>query len=156
MPTGHLTHRLSEHALQTTGDVETYASTSPTSCNVLLDCHSEVWTRYPVQPLIHHGSESITNAQERRSINFISANHNSRYRDYFNILIRDLQRHSHKPTNGRLAQIEITSSSSFESSFADQRITVSNAGDWLATLLCLIPIRIALTGSCSGSAHAGF
>jgi hypothetical protein len=59
--------------------------------NSLIDCHAEVWTRYPVWSPIRH--ETPPGSQRhRRGITFISSHRPDAFKPYFDAMIRDFER----------------------------------------------------------------
>ena len=109
--------------------------------NCLIDCHAEVWTRYPVWSPIRH--ETFPGSQhQRRSITFICTQRPEAFKPYFDDMIRDFERSTRKPTNRQLANIDVKGVST---NILETHVSQIQAGDWLATLFCLIPIHIAIT-----------
>jgi hypothetical protein len=116
--------------------------------NSLLDCHAEVWTRFPIVPAV--GRQTITSSSERirKSLTFISKNHSQPFSSYFSDLIHRFERATRKPTGNELRRIEVSAA---ELLFQSKVIQDSNwnvsryrVGEWLVDLLCLIPIHIAV------------
>jgi hypothetical protein len=123
--------------------------TQHTQHNTLIDCHKEVWTRFPVLPAVKR--RTITSSSERRpkSLTFITENPTQPFASYFSELVQGFVRATRKPTGDELRGITV-SAMDFES-LLDK--TVSNlkwdisqyrVGEWLVDLLCLIPIHIAV------------
>jgi hypothetical protein len=117
--------------------------------NILLDCHKEVWTRFPVLPSVKR--RTITSSSERRpkSLIFITENPTLPFASYFSDLIQDFVRATRKPTGDELRGITV-STTGFES-LLDKTVfnlkwDVSQycVGEWLVDHLCLIPIHIAV------------
>lgn len=118
--------------------------------NCLIDCHSEVWTRFPVLPAVQR--ETITSSSKRypRTLVFITDRDHHKFSPHFHNLILDFEKTSKKPTGTILrsmvvsATIYITLSNTL---FHGAEWNVSNfrIGEWLVELLCLIPIHIAVT-----------
>ena len=120
-----------------------------TKHNSLLDCHKELWTRFPVLPAVKR--RTITSLSERgqRSLTFISVNPTQLFASYFSNLIQGFVRTNRKPTGDELRDIKV-SATDFES-FRDEavfdlkwNISQYRVGEWLVDLLCLIPINIAV------------
>jgi hypothetical protein len=122
---------------------------SHTQHNSLLDCHKEVWTRFPVLPAVER--RTITSSSERhpKSLTFITESHTLPFASYFSDLIQGFVKETKKPTGDELRGITV-SATDFESFIAktafDQNWNVSRyrVGEWLVDLLCLIPIHIAV------------
>ena len=117
--------------------------------NTVLDCHKEVWTRFPVLPAVKR--RTITSLSERRprSLTFITENPAQPFATYFSDLIQGFVRATRKPTGDELRSIQV-SATDFESfreeTVFDLKWNVSQyrVGEWLVDLLCLIPIHIAV------------
>jgi hypothetical protein len=121
----------------------------PEHHNNLLDCHKEVWTRFPVLPAVKR--RTITSLSERRpkSLTFITENPTLPFASYFSDLIHGFVKATKKPTGDELRHIKV-SATNFESFCnkiaVDRSSNVSRyrVGEWLVDLLCLIPIHIAV------------
>jgi len=114
--------------------------------NSLIDCHSDVWTRYPVQAAIRR--ETAPGTKHRpRSITFISSNspETDSFSKYFRALVHDFEQKTRKPTRRQLADVNVAVQSSFDPASPGFAISQFKAGDWLVGLFCLIPIHIAVT-----------
>ncbi|KAG2340343.1 hypothetical protein BDR05DRAFT_889963 [Suillus weaverae] len=116
----------------------------------LIDCHAEVWTRFPVLTAIQR--ETITSSSKRcqRTLVFITEQDQHRFVPHFHDLISTFERTSKKPTGNLLKRIDVSSTtySAFCNSHlrgAEWNISKFRAGEWLAEFLCLIPIQIAVT-----------
>ncbi|KAH9046371.1 hypothetical protein EDB83DRAFT_2295029 [Lactarius deliciosus] len=116
--------------------------------NSLLDCHKEVWTRFPIVAAV--GRQTITSLSERRrkSLTFITENPTKPFSSYFSDLIHTFERTTRKPAGNELRRIEVSAADSLFRSEAIQesKWNVSRycVGEWLVDLLCLIPIHIAV------------
>ncbi|KAI9453843.1 hypothetical protein BJY52DRAFT_1418099 [Lactarius psammicola] len=117
--------------------------------NSLLDCHAEVWTRFPIVAAV--GRQTITSSSERRrkSLTYITENHTRQFSSYFSDLIQRFEKATRKPTGDELRRI-VVSAGNFElfqyKVIQDSNWNVSRYrfGEWLVDLLCLIPIHIAV------------
>ncbi|KAG8900443.1 hypothetical protein FRB99_006039 [Tulasnella sp. 403] len=115
----------------------------PTVHNALMDCFSEVWSRYPVVAAV----QRETFAGSRRlppSITFVSEDPDRPFRPYFKQMVRDFEQLAKKPTEKRLDKIVIEAARFEELEWEAPVSSTYRAGEWLAELLCLIPIHIAL------------
>ena len=115
----------------------------------LIDCHREVWTRFPVLPAVKR--RTITSLSERRqkSLTFITENPTQQFASYFSGLIQEFVMATRKPTGDELRGIKV-SAMDFES-LLDKNVfnlkwdvSQFRVGEWLVDLLCLIPIHIAV------------
>jgi hypothetical protein len=121
-----------------------------TNNNCLIDCHADVWTRFPVIPAIHR--QTIVSAQGRKpkTILFIAAYHHDAFGPYFEDMIQLFQRSTRKPTESVLTSIHVETKAFSDlldglDARADwSQISCLRAGEWMVDLLCLIPIHIAI------------
>lgn len=118
--------------------------------NCLIDCHAEMWTRFPVLTPIQR--ETITSSSTRcqRALVFITERDHHKFIPHFHDLISTFERTSKKPTGNLLKGIDISSTtySAFHNSHlegTEWSVSKFRAGEWLAEFLCLIPIQIAVT-----------
>jgi len=76
--------------------------------NILLDCHKEVWTRFPVLPSVKR--RTITSSSERRprGLIFITENPTQPFASYFSGLIQGFVRATRKPTGDELRGITVS------------------------------------------------
>jgi len=129
------------------------ASTShsrETTHNCLIDCHSEVWTRFPVVAAVKRRTITSSSELQQRTLTFVTDDDQRPFSSYFSEMILRFTKTSRKPT-GNVLKGTTVSVRTFPS-FANQLLSspkwpVSGfrAGEWLADLLCLIPIQIAIT-----------
>ena len=117
--------------------------------NSLLDCHAEVWSRFPVVPAVKRRTLISSSERQKKSITFIAENHSQPFESYFSDLIQTFERTTKKPTGDELRRIKVLSKEF--SVFRDEVIVNSDwdvsryrIGEWLVDLLCLIPIHIAV------------
>jgi hypothetical protein len=112
--------------------------------NSLIDCHSGVWTRFPLHSPIRR--ETTENARPaRQSIVFVSSAPSNLFHPYFVSMTKEFERKTRKPT-GKLSEINVTAVKRNEK-YDTNALSSLEAGDWLVGLFCLIPIHIAITGS---------
>ena len=109
----------------------------------IIDCHSEVWTQYPVQAAIPWEAAPGTKHCPR-SITLIASNSSHSFSKYFKALIRDFKQKTRKPAR-HLADIIATAQPFFDPASPNFPISQFKSGDWLVGLICLIPIHIAVT-----------
>jgi len=118
--------------------------------NCLIDCHADVWTRFPVVPAVKRHTITSSSERQQKTLVFVTDDDRRPFSSHFSDIIHSFERASRKPTGDELRSIAV-SARTFPS-FADQFLSsldwpVSRfrAGEWLADLLCLIPIHIAIT-----------
>jgi hypothetical protein len=117
--------------------------------NSLLDCHAEVWSRFPVVPAVKRRTLTSSNERQDKSITFIAESHSLPFESYFSDLIQTFERTTRKPTGGELRRIKVFAKefSTFEDEVimnSDWEVSRYLVGEWLVELLCLIPIQIAV------------
>jgi len=139
----HITSKISEYDFRAEGN-RSDSVRKDTIHNSLIDCHSEVWTRYPVQAPFRR--ETAPGTQHcPRSITFISSSSSNSFSKYVTALIRDFKQKTRKPAR-QLADISVAAQPSFDPASPNFPISQFKSGDWLVGLFCLIPIHIAVTG----------
>ncbi len=116
---------------------------------LVLDCHAEVWTRFPILPAVKR--RTITSLSERRqkTLTFIAENHTRPFASYFSNLVQSFERTTRKPTGDELSGIKVSAAQSGPFwdkvlSASDWKVSRYRVGEWLVDLLCLIPIHIAV------------
>jgi hypothetical protein len=141
-----ITRKSSEFAFRSTTNGSNLAeNTKQTENNSLIDCHAEVWTRFPVQAPISR--ETNASAIHRpRCVTFVSIAPASSFAPYFSKMVREFEYSTRKPTKGLLAQIRVTGQEYWDP-VVSTPTSEFQAGDWLVGLFCLIPIHLAVTGS---------
>jgi hypothetical protein len=129
-----------------------------TAHNCLVDCHAEVWTRFPVLPAVQRETISSSSLRSARTLVFVTDRDYQRYGPHFTEMILAFERATKKPTGDILKSIQV-SAASF-SVFAAElcgigehpnstrnrawNVSAYRAGEWLVDFLCLIPIHLAL------------
>jgi hypothetical protein len=140
-----VTSKTSEYAFRPENARREGAVVQASVHNCLIDCHSDVWTRYPVQAAIQRET-AVGTKHCPRSITFISSRPPEAFTTYFRALIRDFEQNTRKPTRRQLADICVNARPSFHPTTPILIPSQFKAGDWLVGLFCLIPIHIAVTG----------
>jgi hypothetical protein len=118
--------------------------------NCLIDCHSDVWTRFPVVAAVKRRTITSSSERHRKTLIFVTDEDQRPFSSYFSDMIRSFMKTSRKPTGDVLKGITVTAQTF--TSFAraclsspEWPVSRFRAGEWLADLLCLIPIHIAIT-----------
>ncbi|KAJ7491893.1 hypothetical protein FB451DRAFT_510870 [Mycena latifolia] len=118
--------------------------------NCLIDCHSDVWARFPVVAAVQR--QTIISSKNRlpRSITFSTYSDHNKFAPHFDDLISSFEQRTRKPTGNELQKIRVSAiamDSATAVLSADNKWAASEfcAGEWLVDLLCLIPIQIAVT-----------
>ncbi|KAH7882034.1 hypothetical protein F5I97DRAFT_1988573, partial [Phlebopus sp. FC_14] len=116
--------------------------------NCLMDCHVEVWTRFPVLSAVQRATISSTTRLDR-SLLFVSGQHHRFYPMYFTDLVETFEKTSKKPIGDKLSALLVSATSfdDFTDSFkphSDWMASQFKFGEWITEILCLIPIHLAL------------
>ncbi|KAI9511011.1 hypothetical protein F5148DRAFT_1274479 [Russula earlei] len=125
------------------------SSARQTQHNSLLDCHKEVWTRFPVVPAVKRRTITSFSEREPKGLTFVCENPTKQFALYFSDLIQEFVRTIRKPTGDELRGIKV-SATDFKSfreetpSNPNRNVSQYRLGEWLVDLLCLIPIHIAV------------
>ncbi|KAH7105371.1 hypothetical protein BKA62DRAFT_689459 [Auriculariales sp. MPI-PUGE-AT-0066] len=142
-----ITKRATEYAFRAQGNARLAVdASSALSTNQLIECLSDVWTRFPVAPAI--GRATITTGRTPPSITFVTDRDHERYLGHFLDTVRSFEQTTRKPTGNRLSSIAIGAISFARiHQVALHRGVLSQlcAGEWLIEAICLIPIQIAVT-----------
>ncbi|KAG9080849.1 hypothetical protein FRC06_006069, partial [Ceratobasidium sp. 370] len=124
---------------------EASSAVAETTNNCLLDCHMEVWTRFPVLPAVHR-STLLPHGREARRLVFASPNRLDDLDGYFTRMIAKFEQTTRKPMDGSLSTISVTASSDSPRDLirglARSRFLL---GTFVVELLCLIPLHLAIT-----------
>ncbi|KAF8428955.1 hypothetical protein L210DRAFT_3508644 [Boletus edulis BED1] len=129
-----------------------------TAHNCFIDCHAEVWTRFPVLPAVQRETISSSTLCSSRTLVFVTDRDGQQYGPYFTDMISTFERETKKPTGDVLKSIKVTAASfavfAAELCGGGERqgstqnrgwnISAYRAGEWLVEFLCLIPIHLAL------------
>jgi len=124
-------------------------NTRLTQHNCLLDCHAEVWTRFPVLPAVKRRTITSLSDRRQKTLTFITGNHARPFVSYFSNLVQTFEKTMRKPTGDELSGIKV-SAAQFRPfwdkvlSGLDWKVSRYRVGEWLVDLLCLIPIHIAV------------
>ena len=118
--------------------------------NCLIDCHADVWTRFPVVPAVKRHTITSSSERQQKTLVFVTNGDGRPFSSHFSDLIHTFERASRKPTGDELRGISVSARTfpSFALQFLsspDWPVSRFRAGEWLADLLCLIPIHIAIT-----------
>ena len=122
-----------------------------TAHNCLLDCHVEVWTRFPVLPAVQRTAISSSSTRLGRRLLFVTNRDHELFHSHFSDLIDTFEKATKKPTGDLLKTLSKSVTAASFAVFAnefrvDRQWVVSQfkAGEWVVNFLCLIPIQIAV------------
>ncbi|KAF8260139.1 hypothetical protein EI94DRAFT_1897819 [Lactarius quietus] len=145
-----ITKKITEFMFKEKGSkIASHNSTHSTQHNCLLDCHSEVWTRFPVLAAVRRRTISSFSERQQKSLTFIADNHTRPFASYFSDLIHTFEKTTRKPTGDELRGIQV-SAAQFGPYWdtvllgSDWKVSRYRVGEWLVDFLCLIPIHIAV------------
>jgi len=120
-----------------------------TTHNSLLDCHAEVWSRYPVLAAVRRRTVTSLSERKEKSLTFITDHDSQPFDVYFSDLIQTFERTTRKPTGDELRRIKISAEQFgvFRNKMIvdlDWDVSRYRVGEWLVDVFCLIPIHIAV------------
>ena len=118
--------------------------------NCLIDCHRDVWTRFPVVAAVKRQTITSSGQREQKTLMFVTDDNRRPFSSYFSDMISAFEMTSRKPVGDELNSIIVSARPFplFSQGFlfgSDWPVSRFRAGEWLADLLCLIPIHIAIT-----------
>jgi hypothetical protein len=121
-----------------------------TTHNCLIDCHSDVWTRFPVVAAVKRRTITSLSERQQRTLTFVTDDDQRPFSSYFLKMIRSFTKTSRKPIGDVLEGTSVSALTfmSFTLAFlfnSEWPVSRFRAGEWLVDLLCLIPIHIAIT-----------
>ncbi|TDL23180.1 hypothetical protein BD410DRAFT_721351 [Rickenella mellea] len=124
-------------------------SRQSTMHNCLIDCHADVWIRYPIIPAIARETILSQKGRRKKSLLFTATQHRHAFSPYFRDTIQMVERNTRKPMGPALLEIDVRGEP-FSSVVDDSldtdwhHVSTLMAGEWLVNLICLIPIHIAV------------
>ncbi|KAJ6534677.1 hypothetical protein DFH09DRAFT_932195, partial [Mycena vulgaris] len=127
------------------------SSTAATAHNCLIDCHADVWTRFPVVAAVQRQTIVSSRDRKTRKLVFVTDRDHDKFGTHFSELIYAFEQRTRKPTGDTLKRLQVSALPSRASFFSevslDSQWELSQfcAGEWVVDLLCLIPIQIAVT-----------
>ncbi|KAG8901723.1 hypothetical protein FRC00_005050 [Tulasnella sp. 408] len=139
-----ISRKETEYQFRAKDEANNTAKETTTVHNSLINCFSEVWERFPVAAAIQRQTVSEAGREPPR-VTFVSSLGSYSFKGYFKRMVQDFERLSRKPTEQRLTRIVVDSSPFDEVSGEVLSTSLYKAGEWIAELLCLIPIHIAVT-----------
>ena len=145
-----ITCKVTESAFQEEASKALTSHGKATAHNCLIDCHSDVWTRFPVVAAVKRRTITSSSERQGRTLTFVTDDDQRPFSSYFSDMIRRFTKASRKPTGDVLKGISVSARTflSFVRTFLSSpewQVSRFRAGEWLADLLCLIPIHIAVT-----------
>jgi hypothetical protein len=118
------------------------AAVVETPNNSFIDCHLEVWTRFPVIPAVARTTLSVIDRQPRR-ITFACSTPPDTLQKYFAGMISTFEEATHKPIEGSLSAILVESTTEIGKENPSE-ISEYRLGSFIVELLCLIPLQCVI------------
>ncbi|KAH9039451.1 hypothetical protein EDB83DRAFT_2411806, partial [Lactarius deliciosus] len=145
-----ITQKATEFTFQERGLKASSPRVKQTIHNCLIDCHRDVWTRFPVVPAVKRNIIASSSQRRQKTLIFVTDDYRRPFSSYFSHIVATFEKTSHKPTGDELKSFVVSAQPfpSFTRQFlssADWPVSPFRAGEWLADMLCLIPIHIAVT-----------
>ncbi|KAF8967726.1 hypothetical protein BDZ97DRAFT_507114 [Flammula alnicola] len=118
--------------------------------NCLVDCHLDVWTRFPVLPAVQRHTKISSPNRCQKRILFVTNDNHHLFPSLFAKMIKTFEQKTRKPTGTELRTI-LVQALTFVTLKEDfllqipQLVSQFRTGEWIVDLLCLIPIHIAVT-----------
>ena len=116
--------------------------------NPLIDVHSDVWDKFPVEATIQR-SVSQASTRSIRSLTFISLQQADHFKNRIARLIKAFKQESGKPTGDYFTDSNYLVDVVPFFDPLDHSVSVSMfpLGDWLLGLICLVPLQLAIANS---------
>ncbi|KAG8733017.1 hypothetical protein FRC11_009235 [Ceratobasidium sp. 423] len=112
--------------------------------NCLIDCHSEVWTQFPVVSVVTRNTPTAIDRQPRQLI-FVSPTTIDGVGGYFARMISTFQTATQKPIGESSSATKVRSINSAEiSEYISNQISEFKTGSFIVEFLCLIPLHLAV------------
>ncbi|KAL1696787.1 hypothetical protein GGG16DRAFT_43139 [Schizophyllum commune] len=147
-----ITKKVTEFSFQEKGSKSTARSNAQTLHNSLIECHADVWTRFPVIPAIPRQTVVTDVSRPDRSLVFVSEHHQDRFASHFVEMIQSFEQRTRKPSGKVLRDIRVDAVAFQDVRDGvmpgvewDSEISRFHLGEWLVDVFCLIPIHIAVT-----------
>jgi hypothetical protein len=117
--------------------------------NSILDCHAEVWSRYPVLAAVRRRTVTSLSERKEKSLTFVTEHDSRPFNAYFSDLIETFERTTRKPSGDELRRIKVSAEQFgvFRGKVIvdpDWDVSRYRVGEWLVDVFCLIPIHIAV------------
>ncbi|KAI6111763.1 hypothetical protein EV401DRAFT_2075101 [Pisolithus croceorrhizus] len=82
-----------------------------TAHNCLIDCHSEVWTRFPVWAAVQRETISSASLRSQSSLMFVTDRDFDMFAPHFSQMIHSFERTTRKPTGNVLKSVKVSATS---------------------------------------------
>lgn len=146
----NVTERVTEFTFHERRSKGSLRHSKQTTHNCLIDCHRDVWTRFPVVPALKRQATNSSSQRQQKTLMFVTDDHRRPFSSHFSDTISAFEKTSRKPTGDELKSMVVSarpfcSFTRMFSSTANWKGSCFRAGEWLVNLLCFIPIQIAIT-----------
>ncbi|KAF8607194.1 hypothetical protein BDV93DRAFT_552935 [Ceratobasidium sp. AG-I] len=111
--------------------------------NSLIDCHYEVWTRFPVAPAVSRTALSPV-VRRCRKLTFATFIPQDTLHDYFTQMIAIFEKTTRKPVGGALSAIAVESATSV-GDMVSGSTSEFRLGSFIMELFCLVPLHLAIS-----------
>jgi len=137
-----ITKKITDFTFREYGDVgHSKRRSANTLHNCLIDCHEDVWTRFPVLAAIQHQIILSSHGRCPPKLVFIvdGEEHHQHVSPHFLEMKHRFHQKTHKPLSNDLKNMEVTAQSfdQFVSS-PDRDNSVFCVGEWLVNIICLV------------------
>ncbi|KAF8270131.1 hypothetical protein EI94DRAFT_1572248, partial [Lactarius quietus] len=145
-----ITRKATEFSFQERRSKRSSSHGKQTVHNCLIDCHKDVWTRFPVVAAVKRQTITSSSQRQQKTLLFVTDDYRRPFSSHFSNMISAFEKTSRKPTGDELKSITVSTRAfpSFTQEFLSSPnwpVSRFRVGEWLADLLCLIPIHIAIT-----------
>ncbi|KAG8955250.1 hypothetical protein FRC03_011241 [Tulasnella sp. 419] len=125
-------------------DKENSEALASTAHNSFIDCYSDVWTVYPLEPAIKRKNLSSEKNIVASSLTFVCNLETQYFSPYFRRMISNVERLTRKPGKRIFDAIEVHADVIENLDWRSFEAAAFKAGEWFVELFCLIPIQIAI------------
>jgi hypothetical protein len=144
-----ITRKITEFSFKAKGSggrSDETTSNRETAHNCLINCHEEVWTRFPVVPAVRRRTVTTFAGIQPKALFFVTDRDHSCYQPYWLDMVAQFERRTRKPTEKELNHIRVSSVGGDSEELHNLASATSSflAGEWIVDILCLIPIHIAV------------
>lgn len=142
-----ITTKVTEFQFKEQNASQATADQQRTVHNCLIDCHAEVWTRFPVAAAIQHQLTGVPEKRSPKQLLFATDRDFNQFLRHFTGLIRDFEQMTRKPLGDTLRNCIVSAHDKGQLLSVLQDLAGSQFlfGEWLVLFICLIPIHVAIT-----------
>lgn len=116
------------------------ARAAETLNNSLIDCHLEVWTRFPVVPAVSRCTLSSVDRRPKKLV-FQTSVPLAELPEYFARMISSFEQTTRKPMAGSLSSISLAAAAADGEASLSDEVSEFLFGSFIVELLCLIPLQ---------------